>query len=105
MKALFSVLLLAVLFFPRPTWAVPEGDEGAPGEEVSAAEERSTAFRAVTGAETESVPGGGLLVGAYLALWALALGYLVRLGSIARGIEADVASLRETLDRATDDVR
>jgi hypothetical protein len=105
MKALFPVMLLAALIVSRPAWAEPEGDPPAPSEELSAAEERSTAFRAVTGPETEGVPGGALLVGAYLALWVLAFGYLLRLGSIARGVEADVASLREAIDRASDDVR
>jgi hypothetical protein len=103
MKALLSALFLAALLFARPASADTVSGE-PPDDAVSAAEERSAAFRAVTGPETESVPGGALLIGAYLALWALAFGYLYRLGSLARGIEADVASLRETLDRV-DDVR
>jgi hypothetical protein len=103
MKALLSALFLSALFLARPASA--DTGSGEPAEEaVSAAEERSAAFRAVTGPDTESVPGGALLIGAYLALWALALGYLYRLGSIARGVEADVASLREALDRVDDDV-
>jgi CcmD family protein len=105
MKALLSALVLAALFSARPASADDAPEASAGEEEVSAAEERSTAFRAVTGPETEDVPGGALLIGAYLAIWALTLGYLFRLGRIARGIESDVADLRETLKRVDDDVR
>jgi hypothetical protein len=103
MKTFLSALLLSALFLARPAFAEdePTGSE----ETVTAAEERSAAFRAVKGAETESVPGGALLIGAYLALWALVLGYVLRLGRLTRGVEADVAGLREALKTVDDDVR
>lgn len=102
MKALLlSALLLASILVARPAAAEEPASEDAP----SAVEERSAAFRAVSGPETESVSGGPLLIGAYLALWGLTLGYLLRLGKIARGIEADVESLRQALQKVDDDVR
>ena len=103
------ILVSALLFAPLAACFVPgasaETEPPASDERVSAAEERATAFRAVKGADTESVPGGALLIAAYLVLWALALGYLLRLGKLSRAIEADVRSLREAVDRADQDVR
>src|SRR5690606_8570770 len=95
MKTFLAALLLSALFLAGP--ALAEDEPAGSEETVTAAEERSAAFRAVKGAETENVPGGALLVGAYLALWALVLGYVLRLGKLTRGVQADVASLREAL--------
>lgn len=45
----------------------------------TAAEERATAFRGVEGAETDSVPGGTLLLVAYAIVWLMIFGFFWRL--------------------------
>lgn len=58
------------------------GLASAQEEAEPAAEDRASAFRAVSGPQVDRVPGGKLLIGAYGVAWVLMLGYLWRLGSL-----------------------
>lgn len=68
-----------------------------PARERTALEDRSTSFQAVTGPVTEDVPGGTLLISAYLAMWVAAMLYLLRLSRIGRRIDEDLSALKEGL--------
>ncbi|NLE47116.1 MAG: hypothetical protein GX614_01795 [Sandaracinaceae bacterium] len=68
-----------------------------PDEERTALEDRSTSFQAVTGPVTEDVPGGTLLIAAYLAIWAATMLYLLRLARLGKRIDADLNALKESL--------
>ena len=63
-------------------------------QEQTPAQERTTVYRAVEGPQTEDVPGGALLLGAYGAAWALVLLFVWRLGKIHAQNAADLAELR-----------
>lgn len=62
------------------------------------AESRSTAFRAVSGPQTEDVPGGALLVGAYALVWILMLAFVVRLGFLHARTAREIEVLRRRLE-------
>ena len=92
MKKLLRTLVFVSVLAPASLLAAQDDarDGDAPR---SAADERATAFEAVTGARHEDVPGGPLLIGAYGLVWALTMGYLFRLGKLASGLEADIERL------------
>ncbi len=64
--------------------------------------DRATAFRAMTGAEKESVPGGSLLVGAYGLVFGFTLLYVIRLGALSRGTDERIARLEKLLAEAVE---
>jgi hypothetical protein len=110
-SALAAALVLA------PVWAssarADEVDVAAVEDSEDAAQSRSATFQAVSGAQTEDVPGGPLLVGAYGAVLALVLFYVLYLGSLSAGASRDLARLEKAIeskrpqraarDRAADD--
>ncbi len=61
------------------------------------ADQRATEFRAVSGPQAESVPGGVLLVSAYAAAWLFLMLYVLRLGRLSARARADVARLEKSL--------
>jgi len=63
-----------------------------------AAEDRAETFEAAEpGAQTENVPGGMLLVGAYGVIWALMMGYVVSIGFRQARTAKELDRLREDL--------
>lgn len=74
-------------------------------EERTALEDRATSFQAVTGPATEDVPGGTLLLAAYIAIWAATMFYLLRLARIGKRIDAELSALRESLPAEGDAAR
>ncbi|MBC7172646.1 MAG: hypothetical protein H5U40_09480 [Polyangiaceae bacterium] len=88
MKTLRILCLAAALVAPGIASAQEPG---------ATPEDRSTTFRAVSGPEQESVPGGGLLVGAYGLVFGLTLLYVIRLARFARGNDERIARLEALL--------
>lgn len=62
-----------------------------------AEESRSAAFRAVEGAQTEDVPGGTLMIVAYMTALVLLVGYIARLGMMQRRTSTEVERLAALL--------
>lgn len=72
-----------------------------PAEEAAAeAGDRGEAFRAVEHGETEDVPGGPLLLGAYALVWLFVLAYMLRLARLQRSTENDLARLQQSVEKA-----
>lgn len=69
-------------------------------EEPDAAEERAMTFEAAEGAQTENIPGGGLLIAAYGIVWLFVLGYVVSIGYRQSQTRADIERLRRDLASA-----
>jgi hypothetical protein len=65
----------------------------AEAQESSPAEDRAAAFRAVEGAEVESVDGGALMVAAYGTILVLLLGYVLYLARLQAGTSAELARI------------
>jgi hypothetical protein len=73
----------------------------AQGAEAGATpDDRATSFRAVTGAEAESVPGGPLLIGAYGLVWCFTLLYVLRLAGLSRRTSVEITRLERILSEA-----
>ena len=72
----------------------------ASAQEPDAAEERAMTFEAAEGAQTENVPGGALLIGAYGLVWLFLLGYVVSLGYRQARTRDDIERLRRDLASA-----
>jgi len=87
---------------PAEGQAGPGGDGS--GDVVSAdpAEDRATAFRAMSGADMEQMPGGPLFAGAYAIVFFALLLYLLRLGGLHRGTQSEIERLRRTIDAAAE---
>lgn len=68
---------------------------------ASAAEDRATTFRAVSGAPKEQVAGGPLLLGAYALVWLLTCAYLWRLGRMQGRLETELQQLQRQLETVT----
>jgi hypothetical protein len=71
----------------------------AHAQDGSPAEDRAAAFRAVEGAEVESVDGGALMVAAYGTILVLLLGYVLYLARLQAGTSAEVARLAAALKK------
>lgn len=69
-------------------------------DKEDAEESRAAAFRAVEGAQTEDVPGGSLMVGAYAVALALLVGYVGRLGSLQRSNDRELQRLSAAIAKA-----
>ena len=63
----------------------------------TAAEDRATSFKAVTGAVKEDVPGGPLLLAAYAAILIVIISYGVRLVRLQARAESDLARLERQI--------
>lgn len=95
----FASILFSMALIMAPLMAFAETPSEDPAEERTALEDRSTSFQAVTGPVTEDVPGGTLLIAAYIAIWAATMFYLLRLARIERRLEGDLDALRESLSQ------
>lgn len=95
------VALSAALFAVVPA-AAPARAQGqdAASEDASPADSRATAFRAVEGPQTEHVPGGALMIGAYAVVWVLLLLFVVRLGLLQSRTAREIDRLRDRLGEA-----
>lgn len=67
-------------------------------ESEDPADARATEFRAVRGPEAERVPGGALLIGAYALVWALLLGFVLRLGWLHARTSREIEELARRLE-------
>lgn len=92
---LATAALLGLASLAAPAMLLAQ--EQPEGEYEDPAEERATAFRAVEGPQTEDVPGGALLIGAYALVWVLVLLYVLRLGSMQAGLAREVDRLERSL--------
>jgi len=99
MKALLRGGALAFALWALPGAAAMAQEDAPAAEEAaeSAAEERSMAFEASEGAQTENIPGGGLMIAAYGVVWLLVLGYVVSLGYRQARTSDDIERLRRDL--------
>ena len=97
-QTLRTLALAIALFFVVPPAPAFSQDDA----EYSADELDADGFRAVEGSPTDDVPGGTLLIGAYLALWVLVGGYLVRLSRRHAAVQEEYASLRRALEDIDD---
>ncbi len=92
---------LALAFGLALSAAAPAAAQPADGATAGATpDDRATSFRAVSGAEAESVPGGALLVGAYGLVWAFMLLYVLHLAGLSRRTSQDLTRLERTLAEA-----
>lgn len=101
MQALIAAILLGGALLITPAASAQDGAAGAEASSETAktaAEERATQFVGVTGPEAESIPGGGLLLGAYAIVWAFIFLYLLRM----RGLQRQTA---EELERLSAEIR
>ncbi|MEM7448639.1 MAG: CcmD family protein [Myxococcota bacterium] len=74
-------------------------------EKETPGDSRAAAFRAVSGPQTESIPGGILLVSAYGIVFFLLLGYVIRLGSIQSKTAVRLSDLEAILASKEPDER
>ncbi len=88
--------LLALLVAPGAL-----SEAAAQDEDPSAS--RADTFQAAEGPNTENIPGGGLMVGAYGTVFALVLGYVVSIGFRQAGTQRELDALRAELDAGRSD--
>jgi hypothetical protein len=67
---------------------------------TSAADDRATEFKAVEGSPTETYSGAKLMVGAYAAIWALMMLWILLLWSKQSQLTARLDGLERAIDRA-----
>ena len=94
--SLLSLALAAGAALPPPLAA-------AQMESAAAAEtenDRGTAFRTVSGPQTEDVPGGPLAACAYGLVFLLLLAYVWRIGRLQAGTARELARLERALGAA-----
>lgn len=91
--------LIASLALAGTLWIAPVAlaqDGGEPTEQ----NDRGTAFRAVSGPQTEDVPGGPLAAIAYGVAWLLVVGYVWRIGRLQAATAKDLARLQAELGKS-----
>ena len=93
MRALVCRSLLALAVLVSGLVALPALAQDQPDP----AAERSETFEAATGAQTENVPGGLLMVAAYGAVFLLLLGYAVSLGFRQARTQRELERLRDEI--------
>lgn len=76
--------------------------QDAPEAEYSADELSDDGFRAASGNSSDEVPGGPLMVAAYMALWLLVGGYVFRLARRHKQVQGEYASLRKAIEDIDD---
>ena len=84
MKARIGLILLTLSLLAAPAAAQDE-DPGA---------SRSETFEAAEGPNTENIPGGALMIGAYGAMFVLLLGYVVSIGYRQTQTARELSSLK-----------
>lgn len=88
-RALPAVFALLFLLLAAPVLGQEEEDPAA---------SRAESFEAAEpGAQTEDVPGGALMVGAYGAVWVLVLGYVMAIGFRHAKTARELEQLREDI--------
>lgn len=92
----FALALTLMAFTGEPAHAQEEGS----GYSAELLEEEG--FRAADGNPTEGVPGGPLMIAAYMALWLLAGGYVVRIARRHKAVQDEYAALRKSLEDIDD---
>jgi CcmD family protein len=90
LRAAFAALVM--------TFASTLANVSVAAAQGDAAESRAATFEAAEGAQTEDVPGGSLLVGAYGVIWVLLLGYVVSLAFRQARTASDLERLRQDLE-------
>ena len=104
--------LLPVLLMTAPLLA-QTADEGVPAAaqanapaaivaDVDDSAPAGDAYRPAEDGEIEPVPGGTFMLLAYLALWVATGGYLFRLASRHRAVQAELGVLRRLLEDIDD---
>lgn len=88
---LLSVFLLAGV-------AAAQDDPG-----VDPADQRADTFEAATGAQTENVPGGTLMIVAYGAVFILIFGYVASLAMRQNNTQRELDRLRQDLEAYGED--
>lgn len=63
---------------------------------------RAESFQAADGPNTENIPGGALMIGAYGTAFILVLGYVVSLGFRQSATAKDIAALKAEIDAGRD---
>lgn len=91
------VLALFLLSFG----SAPVGAQGET-EGYSADQLEEDGFVAADGNATDGVPGGPLMLAAYMALWILVGGYVVRLARRHNAVQEEYAGLRKSLEDIDD---
>ncbi len=94
--------LMALFTALGPVEALADRAPPENGAEASASGADARDFRPMTGPAEEPVPGGSLMLGAYVALFSLLLLYVVRLGRMQRSVEAQADELDEAIREAGD---
>ena len=80
MISIAALVALAALAVPE-SWVAAQAPDETASETADAGEtpdDRATSFRSVRGAETEDVPGGMLLIGAYGVIAVLLMLFVIR---------------------------
>ncbi|MGE0789125.1 MAG: hypothetical protein AB7S26_25860 [Sandaracinaceae bacterium] len=103
-KSLVRVLSSAACAFLIATASLGVSTAFAQDDEDPGAS-RSTEFEAATGPNTENIPGGALMVGAYGAILALLIAYVVSIGFRQSQTGKEIASLRGEITRAIEGQR
>jgi CcmD family protein len=91
------VLAVALLAFSsEPALAQEEGTA------YSAGQLQADGFRPADQDNTEGVPGGPLMIAAYMALWLLVGGYVFRIARRHSAVQQEYATLRKSLEDIDD---
>jgi len=69
---------------------------------VGTAEDRSQEFKAVTGGPTETSSAGGLLIAAYVMMWAILMGFLFVTFRRQAAVDKRLADLERALPKRPD---
>lgn len=101
MKTIRALALASFLSLALAPAGLALAQEGGAQEDEgqSAADSRATSFRAVAGPETEEVPGGGLLLGAYGTILVLLLGYVGWIARLQSTTSRDLDRLEKALQK------
>jgi hypothetical protein len=76
--------------------------QASPSPGTPTVEDRSQEFRPVTGGDTESSSAEGLLVAAYLLMWAILMGFIYLTFRRQAAVSKRLAELERALPKRTD---
>jgi len=82
-----------ILLTPSGVFAQDQAEDAAEQNAVADDEDRASAFRAVSGPQTEQVPGGKLLIAAYGIAWVFILLFLWRMQKMHVATKKETARL------------
>jgi CcmD family protein len=88
---LASFVLGLALYFGSPLTAAGAQEESG---------DRAASFKAVSGASSEDVPGGPLVVIAYGLIWVVVFGYVFRLVRLHKNVDENLARLQQDVSKA-----